>query len=278
MVTPTDSIRKKLYNLWAYNPYLTPKKACEQLQLDYKRHGNYVKKLLSEFRGYYSFGSPQKAQNLPEHRVFEWELVPRSVEFTKELFDAGWRVVANRNGMWVFRDARGSVHWYKEGLVRLYLRGELQFAKGKELFCRAFYWFGPEEFKKYLDVPLKEVYKKWIFELGSPVPRFDIRQFERSHGLRIFSDGSHPTSIHVGESLPFWIDEQRQATREFGEVVKQFGVEIQEHLKLIQEWQKEAKTSRIGMYVPRRKQRIKTTQPPVQRNLLGWMLGGEAKT
>lgn len=275
MVTPTDSIRKKLYNLWAYNPYLTPKKACEQLQLDYKRHGNYVKKLLSEFRGYYSFGSPQQA-HLPKHRVFEWEKIPRvyenQVEMPLFVWKAGWRVVSNRNGMWVFKDARGAVHWYKEGLVRLYLHGELQLAKAKELFCRAFSWMSSKEIGKFLDVPLNETYKKWTFDVGAPVPRFDIRQFERSHGLRIFTDGSDPRSVHVGESTPFWIDEQRQATKELGEVVKQFGVEIQEHLKLIQEWQKEAKTARLGVIPGVRKRRIKEVQPPVQRNLLNWMV------
>ena len=274
MVTPTGSIRKNLYNLWAYNPYLTPKKACEQLQLDYKHHGNYVKKLLSEFRSYYSFGSPQEALRCPHRRVFVWE---RVVGDRVEALKGGWVEVANKNGMFVFRHDLGSVHWYRNGLVRLYLRGSVQLARAKELFCKAFSWFSNEEFKKYLDVPLREESKHWVFDLGAPVPRFDIRKFERSHGLRIYNDKSHTTSIEVEETSPFWIDEWRKTNQEFGRVIGQFGVEIKEHLKLIQEWQKEAVT-RIGVYAPRRKQRIKTTQPPIQRNLLGWMLGGEAKT
>jgi len=262
MVTPTDSIRKKLYNLWAYNPYLTPKKACEQLQLHYKRHGNYVKKLLSEFRSYYSFGSPQEALRCPHRRVFVWECISRVVELP-----VGWSVVANRNDMWVFRHDLGSVHWYKNGLVRLYLRGSVQLARAKELFCRAFSWFGPEELKKYLDVPLREESKHWVFDLGAPVPRFDIRKFERSHGLRIYNDKSHTTSIEVEETSPFWIDEWRKTNQEFGQVIGQFGVEIKEHLKLIQVWQKQATIMRLKPI----KRKIKMQEAPRQRSILEFM-------
>ena len=200
MVRP-DSLRQKIYELWVKNPYITAKKTCENLQLTYSKHGNYINRLLSEFRSYHQFASPEKAHRL-EHRVFEWHGIARVYkngdEMPLEIWKVGWRVVANRGEMWAFRDPRGTVHWYQGGLVRLYLKGEVQLAKAKELFCRAFSWFTNEQLKKYLDIPLKEVYKKWIFDLGQPVPRFDIRTFERSHGLRIFTDGSHPTCFVPG--------------------------------------------------------------------------------
>ena len=267
-----DSLRKKILGAWVKNPYNTASKICSDLQLDYKQHGNYINRLLSEFRSYYNFGSPQEA-HLPEHRVFEWEKIAREElpgqgELDRRLKFWGWEPVANRNNMWVFKDARGSVHWYKEGLVRLYLKGELQIAKVKELFCRAFRWFTPQDLRKYLDVPMKEVYKKWTFEVGAPVPRFDIRNFERSHGIRIFTDGSHPRAVHIGESAPFWLDEQRQVNTEFGEVVQQFGVEIKEHLKLIKLWEKEAKHVRG---VQPKKLKISETKP-TQKSLFEWLI------
>src|SRR4030042_2452962 len=246
------SLRKRLFELWVKNPYTTPKKACEELKEPWPQRRKYVKKLLSEFRSYHNLASPQQAHRL-EHRVFEWENIPRVYKggdrMPVEILRVGWCVVVNRNDMWVFRDPRGSVHWYRGGLVRLYLKGELQLAKAKEVFCRAFSWFTNEQLKKFLDVPLVEKYRKWIFEIGSPMPKFDIKTFERSHGLRIFTDGSHRTSLHVGEATPFWIDEQRQATAEFGVVVNQFGVEIREHMKLIRLWQDEAKGLRLRSVV-----------------------------
>lgn len=225
-----ESITKQVYDLWIENPYLPAKKICYKLGLAYKKQGNYVNKLLSEFRSNHDFDSAQKALSLPHKRVFVWESIPR-VDF--DLVEFGWVGVANRNGMFVFRGDFGSVHWYKGGKVILYLQGALQLARVKELFCRAFSWFGAEEWSRYLDVPLREEMKHWVFELGKPVPRFDIRKFERSHGIRIFADGSHPRAIEVEETQPFWIGEFRAVT-------DKFGAEIQEHLDLIKRWQEEA--------------------------------------
>lgn len=272
MVT-TDSLRKQLYELWIKNPYLTPKKACEQLHQPWLEKRNYIKKLLYEFRSYHNFGSPQEA-HFPKRRVCEWDRIPRIYENEDEMplfvWRAGWRVVRNRNDMWAYKDDRGAVHWYKEGLVRLYLKGELPLARAKELFCRAFSWFTPQELRKYLDAPLKEKYRKWTFELGAPVPRFEIRTFERSHGLRIFADGSDPRAIHVGESVPFWIDEQRQATSDLATVIQNLGVEIEEHLKLIKLWQREARVTRSMQLKPIKR---KLKEKPIQKSLFDWMLG-----
>ncbi len=290
MVT-VDSLRKRVYDIWVQNPYIQALDTCKKLDLTYVDHGQYIRNLLSQFRSYYQFGSPQKAHVFPEHRVFEWEKVPRDLlpgegDLEKRLILWGWKKVVNRNDVWSFRDplGQGSVHWYeakkKGGLVRLYLKGELQLAKAKELFCRAFRWFDANDLRKYLNIPLVEKYRKWTFEMGQPVPRFDIRQFERSHGLRIFTDLSHPTSWHVGESIPFWLDEQREATKELGSIVREFGYDIKEHLKLISSAQdfvkevyEEAKEWRAERNLARLKQ-IKRTEKQVeasQKSILNWI-------
>jgi hypothetical protein len=253
MTGNSSGIRKQIFEEWVKNPYVTATKICETCHFNYEKHGNYINRLLSEFRSYTDLGLPQEPLRL-EHRTFEWENIPREElpgngEFERRLkfHRPGWVLAKdNNNGMWVFRDGLGSVHWYKEGKVLLYLKGELKLAKVKELFCKAFSFMKQdcEFFEKYLDVPLREVFRKWIFEMGKPVPKFDIRTFERSHGLRIFTDLSHPTSIHISEAQPFWLEEQRQATAELGGVVQQLGVEIQEHLKLIKMWQEEAQGAR----------------------------------
>lgn len=61
-----------------------------------------------------------------------------------------------------------------------------------------------------------------------PLPRFNIRQFELSHGLRIFVDGNHPTAVEVIESSPFWLTRLESA-------VENFGVYMQDHLGLVRE-------------------------------------------
>jgi len=66
------------------------------------------------------------------------------------------------------------------------------------------------------------------------------------------------------------LDEQRQATADLGSVVQQFGVEIQEHMKLIRLWQREAKHVR-GIQAKPVKRRIAEAKPS-QKSLFEWLL------
>ena len=174
-------------------------------------------------------GDPKKPK-FPHKRTFVWEEVPRRLFYDRlgigesgvieGLNALGWERASNRNRMLIYRDDCGAVHWYKGGLVRLYLRGPVMLARAKELFCRAFSFMTPEQWCKYLDVPLREESRHWVFLVGAPLPRFDIRQFERSHGIRIFTDGSHPTALEVEDSTPFWLDKLERVQKQFAENLK----------------------------------------------------------
>ena len=258
MVRP-DSLRQKAYESWVKNPYITAKKFCEDNKISYKSHGAYINKLLSEYRSYHKFGLPQKPLAL-EKRTFVW-FVPRV-----ERLPCGWSEVSNRNGMWIFHHDLGSVHWYQRSLVQLYLRGAVQLARAKELFCKAFGFLPQDQLLKYVDAPLREESRKWIFDLGAPVPRFDIRTFEASHGLRVFSDGSHPTALHFLETTPYWIGRIEQSMDNFGKLHEQFGKNLEAHLRLIRLWEKEARGFRAKSKVRRIKEQ------PNQRNLFEWMV------
>jgi hypothetical protein len=224
------SIRERTLTLFAGNPHLKAKKICEILRLNYREKGRYINSLLSDFKCHYDFGLPQKAL-VPHRRVFVWKNVEGSRE---KALGCGWEPVKNRNGMLVFRGDGGSVHWYKGGLVRLCLRGELQLARAKELFSRAFGWFTTTRLCKYVDAPTHETTREWVFDVGSPLPRFDIRHFEGSLGIRIYSDGSHPRAVEVRETEPLWLDR-------FERVTDKFAGQIEGHLGLIKEWRKEVK-------------------------------------
>jgi len=209
--------------LWVKDSYITAKKACNSLNLNYGKHGKYLNNLLSEFRSNPSIGLPLKAHSLHK-RVFVWENVPRNLlldylgakEFHRGL---GWNSISNRNGMWVFKGKLGSIHWYKGGLVRLYMKGSVMLAQVKELFCRAFWWFSIEDWNKYLDVPLLEVERHWVFDIGAPVTPFVINNFKHSHGLQIFVDKSHPNAVEVKETVPFWV---KRLLRELDSLNKKF--------------------------------------------------------
>jgi hypothetical protein len=249
-VNPQGSIRQKVYRLWTENQQLKARKICAALGLKYKEHGNYVNNLLSTFRSNANLGLPLEPQELHK-RTFSWENITREYllehlccqehNLTREkLTKLGWKKSSNRNSMLSFPNWRGTVHWYKGGRVLLYLKKPLLLANAKELFSRAFNWFDGKTLSKYLDVPIREESRHWVFEIGEPLPRFDVRKFKASHGIHIYSDKSHPKAVEVEETIPFWIDEFRETAQSFGNIVNQFGLEIEEHMKLVREWQKEA--------------------------------------
>jgi len=148
----------------------------------------------------------------------------------------GWSPVMQpqRNPFLIFRGDHGTVHWYKSGKVLLYLRGQVQLARVKELFSAAFRFLPEEMLVRYLDLPLRTESRHMVFEVGKKLPKFDIRFYEKSHGMRVFVDGSHPTSVEVSETEPFWLGSLETVTDKLAN-------EIEEHLALIQDYREEAK-------------------------------------
>ncbi len=222
-----NSLRQRLYQLWVSNEDLSPKNYANLLGVSYKEKGGYINKLLSVFRNCHYF---EKVQNLQvaHKRSAEWEFITFDRESALE---RGWVESGNRNRKLIFYDeSRGSVDWFTNGHVILHLKGSIpnrqKLARIKELFCRAFSWFGEEEWKRYLDCPIRETGKHWTFDVGAELPYIDIRTFEKSHGIHIYTDGSHPTSIEIAESSPFWLD-RLEAVQE------QFAENLDSHLRMI---------------------------------------------
>ncbi len=203
----TLSKRKRLLNLWLENPYITAKKASKLFGLDYRKSGNYLNKLLSEFRSNPPIGSALESHTF-HRRVFVCENVLRSFlpENLQECFHEwkGWIQSSNRNGMLVFQGKTGKLHWYKGGLVRIYLDNARPIARAKELFCETFGWLDNEVLLK-LSASLMLNGQHRVIPVGATVPRFDVRTYEKNVGIRIYADNSHPRAVEVEESVPFWV-------------------------------------------------------------------------
>lgn len=218
------------------------RKYAEQLGLPYSKYRRYIKTLKSKFSRDYRLATSQKSL----HRrvwyvddVGQEKLAERCGDKEVPYRALGWTKVENRNGMLIFRHDLGSVFWYQNGTVRLNLRGEVHLGHVKTLFSRAFHEHGilsMEEMEKAFN-SLQEGERHHYYELGVRLPVFTIRDFEPSHGLTIKSDGSHPTGIEVEERSPFWLDSLERVQLQFAE-------NIEEHLKLIKEYQEEAKQRR----------------------------------
>jgi len=70
------------------------------------------------------------------------------------------------------------------------------------------------------------------FQIGRVDP-FKIDFYERSLGLTVHADGSHPEHIEVDESFPPWIPPLLRSNNQIVEALTQFAEQIQAHLHVL---------------------------------------------
>jgi hypothetical protein len=90
----------------------------------------------------------------------------------------------------------------------------------------------------YLHALFKGIYRTSSFhstiETRQVLPKTKIKDFKKSHGIEIkLGDGSHPTSVEIEQTEPFWFNK-------IEEVIDKLGTQIDSHLALIKLWRKES--------------------------------------
>jgi len=236
----SPNLKKEALKLWMVDQHHTAKSLCKAMDLKYAEHGNTFRTYLWEFRCQLKYGSLQGSHNLAvrHRRVFEcMEAIRLSEESERVVLGLGWKVTSNRNRMLLFNGRNGSVVWYRNGLVLIYLQGKAPLARAVELFWAAFGFLGDKELVRLskLIIPRE---RHTTFDLGEPVPRFEITHYQKSHGLTIKSDGTHPHCIEVGEEDPLYL-------AHYDLLLDRFGEEIKAHLDLITAWKNEAEAARL---------------------------------
>lgn len=224
-------------------PHITPSQIMGVLAINFGYdHANKqtVKNYMMEWRTRNAF---QARPLRPHRRMFRWS-VERTDERERLALNHGWRLTANRNRMLVFKYLYGTVHWHRASLggnVIVHIRGQATLAMAQETFSRAFETVLPwDEVRRLVEAPVREVGRHLVFDLGQPLPRFEIRHFEKSHGLRIYSDGSHPTAIEVAETEPFWISRLDDMAGSFKATSESFQASMQEHVDVIRQFRDES--------------------------------------
>ena len=229
-----DTIKQRALALFQQNQKIKAKQACSKLNLPYDEKGKLINNYLSEFRYHLKFGNiPSEPKSLPHWRKWVWNSVVFSEEAHSRALCCGWRESRNRNGMLVFSGGLGSVEWFRNGTVLVLVKGSSHLGRAKTLFCRAFSFLSDDELKVLCSGSLREFGRHWVFDQEKEMPRFEIDQFRKSHGLRIFSDRSHPTAVEVEELEPIYLQGFIEAQNKLAE-------NIRAHLDLIDAYRKEA--------------------------------------
>lgn len=229
-----DAIKQRALALFQQNQKIKAKQACSELNLSYHEKGKLINTYLSEFRYQLKIGNiPSVPKTLPHWRKWVWNSVVFSDETHNRALCCGWKESKNRNRMLVFSDRLGSVQWFRNGTVLILMKGSSNLGMAKTLFCRAFSFLSDDTLNELCSGSLREVGRHWVFEQGKDMPRFEIDQFQKSHGLKIFSDGSHPTAVEIEETVPIYLQDMIEVQNKLAE-------NIRAHLDLIETWKRES--------------------------------------
>jgi hypothetical protein len=170
----------------------------------------------------------------------------------------GWKKVRNRNGMVAFRCDQGmilgSVQWYPSGAVNVITRGSSNLGMAKGLFCKAFNWLSDSELNRLCEGIFQESIRHHFIDTGKELPLgLNIDKFQKTHGLRFFTDNTRPgnTWIEAEETVPLYLQTMLATENKLAE-------NIESHMKLITAWQEEA---------ARRRQRAHRTRKPRKKSI-----------
>lgn len=222
------SIRSRIHNLVLENPYVSTSEICKELELSYKKYKRYVRKEKCVAKRYTVTGNAHETHrnkyvwNIPQWRKYREQLEETAFHF-------GWNY-SPRNKLWFYNyDGLGSILWHNTNRIELFIRGKTTLAKAKQLFNYGF--FANHLVKDYQEID--QVFnqgaietKHHTFNIGHKLPRFQIDYFTGSHGITIYTDGSHPKQVEVAETKPFWLEELHH-------IQNNFKTDMKQHMKLL---------------------------------------------
>jgi len=132
--------------------------------------------------------------------------------------------------------------WYQDGTVQFRFKGSRSKSDLLAAFSQAFWLVlrgaGNSEMRladflralfkaRYIPGPVHRV-----FDVGEPLPRFNIKYYEKSRGLAVKADRSHPTALEFEEREPPWSKKLDEASDKISNAADLFAENIKTHLEV----------------------------------------------
>lgn len=204
------------------NPLLTSKSLCKLLGLDYRRCGQYVSNLRSQWK--YNYQNERGSKCSSVHGWRGWCFVPGGLNRVTAV-GAGWRVTRARNRWLLWKDKLGRLQWFETDRVNLYVRRPANLGKAYQLVCNGFSFTGLITDMKALEQVLRSVRFKgahFVYDMKERLPYLVIDLFKRSNGVVIkVGDRSHPTGVEVIAEYMDWAERNERLAEQLIDVLKQ---------------------------------------------------------
>lgn len=154
----------------------------------------------------------------------------------------GWKISENRNRCRRISRLGITLLWFRDGTVQFRFKGSRSETDLLAAFSQAFWHLlraaGNSErgLADFLKVIFKVRYRQGpvhrTWHIDEPLPRFQIKYYEKSRGLVIKTDGSHPRDLEVEERQPPWIGKLDEASDKISRAADLFAENIKTHLEV----------------------------------------------
>jgi len=224
-----SSGRNAVFKLLGQNPHLSLAELMEKLRKKtvfcYLKHQT-VKNYMTQWRQAYSRDGvvPRLHRGLGRlnsgFAASLWETAP----------SFGWNVSKNKNHHRCFFRYGVYLDWHRNGTILFRFKGSITRGFLLGVFSQAFWdplkfsGRSESELSEYLRALFSERYRQIrrdvTYETGQPLPRTVIDRKKGYGEIIKLGDGSHPTSLEIEETTPFWVSELKEIGTFFGENMK----------------------------------------------------------
>jgi hypothetical protein len=219
------TLKAQVFEKLRQNPSLTPQNLCRSLNIDYKKHGHYVRNLRSEWNCHLTDGLGLNCLNL--HNIHGVALAKCADR--KKALSCGWLSTRAKNHMLVWKQPLGRLEWHVNGTVKVLVRSPRK-GHANQLLANAFFKNGlVEDFSLFNSIveSLRFRGASLVVDVGVKLPRRKVGFLERSNGIELITgDSSHPTGIEIDFWYPDYAEKSTKAVEECSRLLEALHVAL----------------------------------------------------
>jgi hypothetical protein len=236
------SLRQLVFQLLEKNHSYSPLDICNNLHIDHKKHGAYVRYLKAAWKRDYKNRPALKC--LKFHRARGWGYALKdfkkgefgSREFAL-LLSAGWRRTKAKNRMLIFKDQLGRLEWFETGRINVWLNKPASKGKLKQLLALGFFRSGVVQEIGIFDVWADSFRFKGAhatLDLGEPLPYSKVDFLQESLGVTVKTgDLSHPSCLEIEYTYPDWAERNERLLELNKRALEQNGKALEQNSQVI---------------------------------------------
>jgi len=220
-----STLKAQVFEKLRQNPSLMPQNLCKLLEIDYKKHGHYVRNLRSEWKCHSEDRLRLKCLNLHNvHGVTTANCADR-----EKALSCGWLSTKAKNHMLVWKQPLGRLEWHVNGTVRVFVRSPTR-GHANQLLANAFFKNDLiEDLSMFNSIVESLAFRgaSLVVDVGAKLPHRKVDFLRESNGIELTTgDSSHPTGIEISFWYPDYAEKSTKAVEECSRLLESLNVAL----------------------------------------------------